>query len=207
MPTNRSSNSSDSEDEAPEVLTLSATKDLSRTHSEAVQAFELAQKAKRKRENRERDAALKEAKEARAEGHVMEEKVPMKKKARSKASAKGKNKEPDLSRGEEMSNAEERMERAMREAAEEASDVDSGDSITDEWHGIADEPQERQGIRDPAATTRHLPDHLFSIMGAQKTTSISPSTAPSSKPRKKRTKSKAKELIVGYAVSSVFHQR
>ncbi|KAF8507533.1 hypothetical protein JB92DRAFT_3121759 [Gautieria morchelliformis] len=200
MPSNRSSYSSDSEDEAPEVLTLSATRDFSRTQSEAIHAVELAQKAKRKRENRERDAALKEAKEARAEGHVIKERGPTKKKTRSKANAKGK-KEHDLSRGEEMSNAEERMARAMREAAEEESGGDSADYVSDEWHGIANEQQEWQGITDPTApaATRHLPDHMFFTAGTHKTT-ISSSSPPSPKPRKKRKKSKAKELIVGSRV-------
>lgn len=215
---------SDGEDSAPEVLTLSSTKKSSKRRSEAVHAFELAQKSKRKRENRERDAALKEAKEVREEerravavegeegGEEGEErrKRRKKKKVISGSTAKG---EKEISSkvprtGEaEVTNAEERMERAMREAAEEEdSDVDSVisgvEDRSDEWHGFGGEIEE-VGI-GVSATIKHLPDHLFSAAAAAQvqpsSTSISGSTSALPKPKphnKKPKKSKAKELLVG----------
>ena len=215
---------SDGEDSAPEVLTLSSTKKSSKRRSEAVHAFELAQKSKRKRENRERDAALKEAKEVREEerravavegeegGEEGEgrRKRRKKKKVISGSTAKG---EKEISSkvprtGEaEVTNAEERMERAMREAAEEEdSDVDSVisgvEDRSDEWHGFGGEIEE-VGI-GVSATIKHLPDHLFSAAAAAQvqpsSTSISGSTSALPKPKphnKKPKKSKAKELLVG----------
>lgn len=143
QPNTVSSPASDSEDSAPEFLTLSSAKKSSRIRDEAVHAFGRAQKERRKQVNRERNTAVSEAKakalaERKTAQMVVEEeeeeegRVVFGKAGRLQLNAKGKGKETvsDVITMEALS-AVERMERAMREAAEENLEDDDDDDMDD----------------------------------------------------------------------------
>ncbi|KAI0954215.1 hypothetical protein AcV7_007508 [Taiwanofungus camphoratus] len=115
----------ESDDDAPEVFSFGSSRKAAQGEQDSLQQFRLAEKSKQKQKNRERDRVLKERAEQ----------------AKARAKTKGKAKEvenrrvtraaeDDESEGKPQRNGgrddlEARMERAMREAAEE-SDSDSG---------------------------------------------------------------------------------
>ncbi|KAI0916519.1 hypothetical protein AcV5_002988 [Taiwanofungus camphoratus] len=148
----------ESDDDAPEVFSFGSSRKAAQGEQDSLQQFRLAEKSKQKQKNRERDRVLKERAEQ----------------AKARAKTKGKAKEvenrrvtraaeDDESEGKPQRNGgrddlEARMERAMREAAEE-SDSDSGmegpgsrqgspadDSETGDGDGTREENSE--GARD-----------------------------------------------------------
>ena len=169
-----STHASDSEDSAPEVLTLSSAKKASRTRAEAAHAFEAEQRQKRRRANRERDAAARAAKAARG-GEVKQAK-----RTRERSGGAG-----------EVGSAEARMERAMREAAEE-----EGGVADEEWSGLA--------LDIEAAPSKHLPEHLFSAPAASPQAAAAPHTKEK---QRKKSRVKTKDIIVGCAAPALLRCR
>ncbi|KAJ7615892.1 hypothetical protein FB45DRAFT_934863 [Roridomyces roridus] len=191
---------SESDNDAPQAVTLTQAKQAVKTQDEARERVARSIKDKTKERNRARDRALKERKGTRVVREAHDEVE-----AEEESGSEGDDEE-DSEMGEGDLDAEARMERAMREAAEEDSDDDShmADPEDDEdvdMPGEADSGEEDSDDDDQdglASNPNHLPDHLFSSAAfPSPSKSKTKATKAAPKPKKRKRSARAKELVVG----------
>ncbi|KAF9261766.1 hypothetical protein L218DRAFT_930311 [Marasmius fiardii PR-910] len=200
--------SSDSENDAPESISLSQTKKASQQHEKTLRGQQLAEKEKQRARNRKRDRVLKEQ--------------------ALRSSKRRKEKDVDEKGGvEERNGAEARMLRAMQQAEEESEeDEDEGqdgesseDDEDEEMDEDSEDGEDEDGLNDvemdqdsesdleeirsisvPSRTSNRLPDHVF-MSAATPSSSKTPTLSKKSSqiPSKKRNKAKKspKEAVVG----------
>lgn len=144
----RSPTPEQSDDDAPEALSFGSSKQAAKGAQDAVAQAQRAEKLKQKQRNRERDAALKQRKEQAKERAGAPVQAGKRRKVVPDA-------EDDESSGGESSGAQDdlqtRMERAMREAAEESSeDADMGgeDESAGSSSGEEDDEMHAEGSED-----------------------------------------------------------
>ncbi|KAF9039522.1 hypothetical protein BDZ89DRAFT_1156952 [Hymenopellis radicata] len=189
--------SEESEDDAPEAVSLSQSKKTVREQTSALQQAQTAEKEKKRTKNRERDRKLKEQ----------------------AASKKGKQvaieEEQDESDDDEDA-VMARMRKAMREAeAESDEDMDDGGSVIDDDDDAMlddesdDDEEEFHGFDAPERKTQnpnHLPDHLFtSAFASQSKPALAKGKSKAQQHKekqkaKKRFRTKPKDVIVGSRV-------
>ncbi|KAF5392334.1 hypothetical protein D9757_001427 [Collybiopsis confluens] len=188
----------DSDNEAPEALTLSSTKKIHASLAASLEALEAAQRQKKRDKNKERDRKLKEQ-------------------AAQRVAVQGEEEEDMESDQEEIEvendEIEARMLRAMEQAEEESSNEDDGDSDEEmEFDNENDKFKEEmlsasESDSDfPQASVNHLPDHIFASASLKPelpaTTTPAISETKSSQPqqkkaRRKRSGNAVKDIIIG----------
>ncbi|KIK54835.1 hypothetical protein GYMLUDRAFT_249186 [Collybiopsis luxurians FD-317 M1] len=221
-----SSLKSDSEDEAPESLTLASTKSSYDSQRSSLLALDAAKKQKKKDRNRERDKRLKERAASRVEGVVRRQQ---------EVEPEGdEDEDEDEDEGEEEAEndngIEARMLRAMQHAEDEGEsdeekeedevdsdeemevDEDSAEDDGDEElnSDVEEHSQSDSDMEPPKANLNHLPEHIFasaffsSSPKATKFNKMSIATSKSSQPsqkqkarRKKRPGNTPKDIVIG----------
>lgn len=243
---------SDSDNDAPEVVTLSSSKKALKSKEIAVKDAKDALRIKRKRENQERDRELKAAKEQRRrEKEPAEEIEEQRARKRTKRSSEGKQKARiDEESADEVDPIEARMLRSMREAADESDDMDdmdegnnnieafngnvegslgargsdegsddegsdnegsdngeSFDEEEDEEEFSYDEGEEQEDL-NIQASSKHLPDHLFSTLSSSTSKHLakkvdSSRLKPKASKKNKICRTTSKDVLVGYVTRQV----
>ncbi|KAF4591299.1 hypothetical protein EYR40_009902 [Pleurotus pulmonarius] len=186
------SSDSPSDDEAPESLTLSTSKSISKQENARLAAANASVKSKKKEKNRERDRKLKERAEA----------------TRGETARSGRAGDDDEGEVVVRKLKKRKVETDDDDDEEEVQNDGDSENVVDRetLHNSLD-VEDDGGEAAPSSMPKRLPDHLFRSAFSQSLPSASGSTPSlSSQPpadrrkRKSVVKRKAKDLIVGSRV-------